>query len=239
VNGGFDLGKSAGLDLGVSWLESDGFPDQASTADDRGFRDVSANLQLRATLGSAEVALRHWRTQGNSEYSDFFLTPLDQDYLTSTTTGELSVPVGSAGNARVAVSHLEDKIEQNQSPDFVETKRDTAEAQFDWKPRGSQTFGSVLRTRTRMPTASRSAHRCARRTDSVSAYVQDRIGLGPHLGLLALGYTDHETAGSAVTGSGIRLHVQPRQDPVVRADAGRVFGRRMRPTGSASVAIPT
>jgi vitamin B12 transporter len=199
VNGGFDLGKSAGLDLGVSWLESDGFPDQASTADDRGFRDVSANLQLRATLGSAEVALRHWRTQGNSEYSDFFLTPLDQDYLTSTTTGELSVPVGSAGNARVAVSHLEDKIEQNQSPDFVETKRDTAEAQFDWKPRGSQTFGVGASYSNEDADSISFGAPMSATTDSVSAYVQDRIGLGPHLGLLALGYTDHETAGSAVT----------------------------------------
>jgi vitamin B12 transporter len=199
VNGGFDLGKSAGLDLGISWLESDGFPDQASTTDDRGFRDVSANLQLRATLGSADVALRHWRTQGNSEYSDFFLTPLDQDYLTSTTTGELSVPVGGVGNARVAVSHLEDRIEQNQSTDFVETKRDTIEAQFDWKPRGAQTFGIGASYSNEDADSISFGAPMSATTDSVSAYVQDRVASGPHLALLALGYTDHETAGSAVT----------------------------------------
>jgi vitamin B12 transporter len=166
---------------------------------DLGFRDVSANLQLRATLGSAEVALRHWRTQGNSEYSDFFLTPLDQDYLTSTTTGELSVPVGGVGNARVAVSHLEDRIEQNQSTDFVETKRDTIEAQFDWKPRGAQTFGIGASYSNEDADSISFGAPMSATTDSVSAYVQDRVASGPHLALLALGYTDHETAGSAVT----------------------------------------
>jgi vitamin B12 transporter len=36
-------------------------------------------------------------------------------------------------------------------------------------------------------------------TNAVNVYVQDRIAAGPHLALLALGYTDHDTAGSAVT----------------------------------------
>ena len=36
-------------------------------------------------------------------------------------------------------------------------------------------------------------------TDTVNVYVQDRIAVGPHLAMLALGYTDHETAGSEVT----------------------------------------
>jgi vitamin B12 transporter len=199
VNGGFGLGQSAGLDLGVSWLQSDGFPDQAAFTADRGFRDLSANVQLRARLGSADVAVRHWRTAGNAEYSDFFLTPLDQDYLTSTTTGELSMPVREAGKARVALSHLEDRIEQNQSTDFVETKRDTIEAQFDFKSRGAQTFGVGASYWNEDADAISFGAPMSATTDSVSAYVQDRIATGPHLALLALGYTDHETAGSAVT----------------------------------------
>jgi vitamin B12 transporter len=36
-------------------------------------------------------------------------------------------------------------------------------------------------------------------TDTLSLYVQDRIAAGPHRALLALGYTDHETAGQEVT----------------------------------------
>jgi vitamin B12 transporter len=36
-------------------------------------------------------------------------------------------------------------------------------------------------------------------TDAVSVYVQDRMAAGPHLALVALGYTDHETAGTAFT----------------------------------------
>jgi outer membrane receptor protein involved in Fe transport len=63
------------LDLGISWLDSAGFPTRTLDDTDRGYENLSASAQLRADLGPAEVALRHWRAEGTSEYSDFFLTP--------------------------------------------------------------------------------------------------------------------------------------------------------------------
>ncbi len=92
--GGFKLGEAADLDLGVSWIDSDGFPTRTTDDTDRGFDNLTANLALRADLGPAEVTVQHWRTQGTSEYSDFFLTPVDQDFETSTTA------VGSATAGR-------------------------------------------------------------------------------------------------------------------------------------------
>jgi len=199
LNGGVDLGKSTALDVGVSWTDSDGFPTRTTDTTDRGYDNLSANVALRADVGAAEVTVRHYRTEGTTEYSDYFLTPVDQDYVTSTTAAEVRLPVGAAGEARVSVNHLEDEIQQNQSPDFLKTDRDTLDAQYDWKLSEVHGLGvGAMYSRERASSES-FGEGFKSDTDAVNVYVQDRIASGPHLGVLALGYTDHETAGSAVT----------------------------------------
>jgi len=199
LNGGVPLAQAVGLDFGVSWLDSAGFPTRTTSTTDRGFENLSANLQLRADVGTAQVALRHWRAAGTSEYSDFFLTPVDQDFVTATTAAEVRVPVTGLGEARIGVSHLEDEIEQNQSSDFLQTKRDTVDAQFDWYARGAHTFGAGAMYSNEDAGSESYGEPMRAVTDSVSVYVQDRMAAGPHLALVALGYTDHETAGTAYT----------------------------------------
>jgi vitamin B12 transporter len=199
LNGGVDLGKSAALDVGVSWVDSDGFPTRTTDTIDRGYDSLSANVALRADVGAAEVTVRHWRTEGTSEYSDFFLAPVDQDYVTSTTAAEMRLPVGEIGEARVSVNHLEDEIQQNQSPDFLKTDRDTFDAQYDWKWTDVHGLGvGAMYARERASSESY-GEGFKSDTDAVNVYVQDRITSGPHLGLLVLGYIDHETAGSEFT----------------------------------------
>ncbi len=199
LNGGVGLGPTSALDFGVSWLDSEGFPTRTGDDVDRGFENLNGNVQLRAELGAAEVALRHWRAQGTSEYSDFFLTPVDQDFETSTTAAELRLPVTDTVVTRIGLSRLEDRIDQNQVPDFLRTRRDTLDAQVDWQATVSQSLGfGVMHAREDASSESFGTHFDVE-TDSSSLYVQDRIAAGPHLALLALGYTDHESAGSAVT----------------------------------------
>ena len=199
LNGGVGLGQSAALDVGVSWTDSDGFPTRTTDDIDRGYENLSANVALRADVGAAEVTVRHWRTAGTSEYSDYFLTPVDQDFVTSTTAAEVRLPIGAAGEARVSVNHLEDEIQQNQSPDFLETDRDTLDAQYDWKLSEVHGLGvGAMYARERASSES-FGEGFKSDTDTVNVYVQDRISVGPHLAMLVLGYTDHETAGSEVT----------------------------------------
>jgi vitamin B12 transporter len=199
LNGGVAIGERAEVDVGVSWTDSDGFPTRTFDDTDRGFDNLGANVALRADLGPAEVTLQHWRTEGTSEYSDFFLAPVDQDFLTSSTAASVRLPVGANGEARIAVSHLEDQIEQNQSPDFLETRRDTLDAQYDWKLSDVHAPGVGVMYSREDASSESFGEGFDEDTDAVNVYVQDRITTGPHLALLALGYTDHDTAGSAVT----------------------------------------
>jgi len=148
---------------------------------------------------TAEVALRHWRAEGTSEYSDFFLTPVDQDFETSTSALNVAWPVGAAARAQVTTTWLEDRIQQNQSPDYLRTERNSVDAQVDWQasPLHELSFGALF-SRERASSESY-GDRMRAETDSVNLFVQDRIETGAHRALLALGYADHETAGDAVT----------------------------------------
>ena len=199
VNGGFGLGERAALDFGVAWLDSDGFPTRTGDDTDRGYENLNANVQLRAAVGAGEVSMQHWRAEGTSEYSDFFLTPVDQDFETSTTSAALHLPVGRTGAARIAVAHMEDRIDQNQSADFLRTDRDSLDAQFDWQATDVHALGAGAMHYTEDASTESYGSGFEDQTDSTSVYLQDRVTAGPHLALLALGYTDHETAGSAVT----------------------------------------
>jgi hypothetical protein len=64
----------------VSWLDSAGFPTRTGDTVDRGYRNLSANASARRKLGGVELAARAWYASGTSEYSDFFVTPVDQDF---------------------------------------------------------------------------------------------------------------------------------------------------------------
>jgi vitamin B12 transporter len=196
--GGFG-GERVELDLGVAWLDSGGFPTRSDDDVDRGYRNMNLTAQLRAALGPGEIALRHWRSAGTSEYSDFFLTPVDQDYETSTTSLRLAWPIADAARIQATASHLEDRIRQNQSADYLRTRRDSLDAQVDWAPVGRHAFGAgAMLARERAGSESFGDVMQAD-TDQVNLYLQDRVESGRHRIQLALGYTDHETAGEAVT----------------------------------------
>jgi vitamin B12 transporter len=199
VNGGFDLGARAALDFGLAWLDSAGFPTRTDDDTDRGYENLNANVQLRADVGPAEVSLQHWRAAGTSEYSDFFLTPVDQDFETATTSAAVRLPVAASGTARVSVARMEDRIDQSQSVDFLHTGRDSVDAQVDWQASEAHALGVGAMYFTEDASSESYGTGFDERTHALSAWVQDRIVAGPHLAMLALGYTDHQTAGSAVT----------------------------------------
>ena len=197
VTGGFATDRIE-FDLGVSWLDSDGFPTRTDDDTDRGYENFNGLAQLRGDLGPAEVALRYWTAQGTSEYSDFFLTPVDQDFETTTSALTVAWPVGESARLELGASRFEDSIQQNQSPDFLQTLRDAVNAQADWRAGIHELGAGAMYSHER---ASSESYGDSVRavTDVLSLFVQDRFQAGAHRVLLALGYTDHETAGNAFT----------------------------------------
>jgi vitamin B12 transporter len=197
LNGGMSLGP-AQLGLGVAWIDSQGFPTRSDDNVDRGFHNLSGTATLRGDVGPADVALSYWRAAGTTDYSDYLLAPVDQDFANSTVALRVGVPLRDTLSANFTASHFDDSIDQNQSADYLRTRRDTIDAQLDWRV-SSQTLSTGAMV-TQERAASRSyGDQFKSDTNTVNLYVQDQLAVGPHRALAAVGYTDHETAGDAWT----------------------------------------
>jgi vitamin B12 transporter len=187
------------FDLGVSYVDSAGFPTRTTDDTDRGYENLSASVRVSGDVGPAEVTLQHWRAEGTSEYSDFYLTPVDQDFENSTTAISVAWDLGAAVRAEVGVSRLEDRIQQNQSADFLETVRDSVDAQVDWRASARHTLAAGAQFSREDASSDSYGDRMQAATDTVNLFAQDQFESGRHRALAALGYTDHDTAGDAVT----------------------------------------
>ena len=210
VNGGVPLGAAADLDVGVSWQDSDGIPTFSADRKDRGYDNLSFSAGLHGRLGAAELGLRHWSASGTTQYTnqDFFTSayvPVDQDFDDSTTSASLRLPVAQRGTLQATLSHFEDSIRQNQPEydggprDFLRTRRNAVDAQFDWKASDAQTLSAGAMFSSEDASSLSFGTRYAATTDWTNLFVQDRLVAGRHSVLVALGYTDHETAGTATT----------------------------------------
>ncbi len=201
-----DLNLSAGLDsergsvsLNASWFDTDGFPTLVTDDTDRGYDNVSLSFAGTMGAGPVDIGLEHWQAEGTTEYSDFFANPVDQDYENRATTLELSGRPSGQWQTRLRLSRIVDDIDQNQSDDFVETRRNTLDWQNDLSLGTNQVLTAGLYV-SREDTESLSfGLGFDEDTDVEAVYVQDDITLAAHRLLLAARYTDHETFGTELT----------------------------------------
>jgi len=210
VGGGAWDTRSAGLSAGWSgqrsdaslsayWLDSAGFPTREGDTVDRGYRNLSVNGAVRAAIGEWELGMRAWHASGTSEYSDFFVTPVDQDFVNSAFAAEATVQPSAGWRSAITLGHVVDEITQNQSPDYLRTRR----WQLDWQndlalgERHRLTAGALLQKEDADSLSYGLGFDTG--TDSRLFYLQDQAEFGRHRLLLAGGYVDHETFGGQAT----------------------------------------
>lgn len=198
-------GEAGELTLAANSLESDGFPTRVDDATDRGYRNRSFALGARTEVGGVELGARWWRASGNNEYSDFFRTPVDQDFENSAAAVEAATQVTARWRTRVTLSRVTDEIFQNQPPfegatefDYALTRRNA----IDWQngvDLGAHrlTLGALLSRESTRATSFGSGFDV--QTSSNTYYAQDQVEYGRHRVLLAAGYTDHDTFGGHPT----------------------------------------
>ena len=192
-------GARGDASLGLSWLDSDGFPTRSGDTIDRGYDNLSLTAAARTELAGVELGLRAWHATGTSEYSDFFVTPVDQDFENSVVALTVGFAPTESWSSRLMLARALDELAQNQSPDFLSTKR----WQLDWQndvalSRTQQlTTGVILQNED----AGAESFGLPYSSDirSQQFYLQDQLSFGSHRLLLAGGYTDHETFGGHLT----------------------------------------
>ena len=191
--------EAGSLDLGLSWLDSAGFPTRSDDTVDRGFDNLSLTMGGNTSVGAVDLTARLWHAEGNTEYSDFFLTPVDQDFDNSAASLKGAVATGEQGFLTVTAAYLKDELRQNQSPGFLETDRLTLDAQQDWRANNQHSLSAGVQYSDEDAKSLSFGLPFDETTEFWNLFVQDQIDYGAHRGVLAVGYTDHETAGSEFT----------------------------------------
>ena len=220
-NGTFNVG------LVAEYIDTDGFPTRQASNQDRGHDNRNINFRIGSRFSNTDVEFRTWQAQGNTEYSGFFLEPLDQDFLNRVTAVDIGSQVSENWYSNILLSHVEDEVDQNQRNflgdlDFVTTSRNVLDWQNDVRLSASNLLTAGLYI-SREDTESLSfGTRFDVSTDVDAFYLQDAIRFDQQQLVLALRQTDHQTAGSETTWN---------------ADYGIKLNRRLRFTAAAGTAF--
>lgn len=192
----------------INTKSTDGFAVRTDSDIERGYENVSANLHATRKFDRGDVTLRHWRASGNVEYLDFFLSPLDQDYLNESTALELQNPLGDSGRSKLILSHSRDRIVQNQSIDSVDSERLSLDWQLSVNLGEHKLAGGVFLADEDAAANSSFGSDFGATTRFRAVFVQDSITRGRHRAFLAARYSDYDSFGSELTWNaeyGIRL----------------------------------
>ncbi len=199
-------GQKSSAGLNVSWYDTDGFPTRRGSRNDAGHDNLSFNAWTDTQLGPVEIGAGHWQSGGTTEYSDFFLAPVEQDHLNRVSRVTVGARPWSSWDTRLAVSRVVDDIEQGEGAfnpkDFTKTDRIVADWQNTVKgPANLQFVGGVYAEReetsgvifgNRLEDEPGSGDVDI---DVDAFYLESAFARGRHHALAAGRYTDHQLFG--------------------------------------------
>jgi len=182
----------------INWQDTDGYEIRTDSDITRGYDNLTANLYGTRQFGFGEASIRHWQTGGTVEYLDFFLTPVDQDFNNQSTAVEMVNNVGDRSQSKLIFSYMIDDIQQNQSDDFVKSKRLALDWQYTINLEQHGLTGGIYLSDEN---ASALSFGSGFDEDTVTkaVFVQDSMEFGRHRAFLAARFNDHETFGNNTT----------------------------------------
>ncbi len=192
-------GDHAEAAIAGSRIDSAGFPTRTGDTVDRGYESTSFTASASVGAGPLKLGLRAWYAEGTTEYSDFFVAPVDQDFENSTVALSADYAPTEAWTSRLVLAHAVDDLEQNQSADFLDTKRSTVDWQNDFVVGGHNTLTAGVLWQAEEAEAESFGLPYGSDTTTRQLYLQDQLAMGPHRLLLGAAYTDHETFGGHAT----------------------------------------
>ena len=116
-------GAHGGLVFGIANVDTDGFPTRSDSDIDRAHHNTSLNLKADTAVRGMTLAARYWAARGNTEYLDFFLAPLEQDFVNSAAALEVGTSFGEGWLSELVLSQTRDEITQLDNDDYVSTDR--------------------------------------------------------------------------------------------------------------------
>jgi vitamin B12 transporter len=187
-----------GIDL--SGERTDGFPARAEASDDSPYKNDSINLKLGNSFGNTELDFQYMGSRGRTDYYDFFLAPVAQDYTNSIASLNFRINTVENWVSKIKLSYFNDDIQQRQSTDFLKTSR----YELDWQ--NDIVIGAANLVTAGVQTYRENAESISfgsgfdEDTDTVGLYVQDQFESGPNQLTAGLRYTDHSSFDGKTTG---------------------------------------
>jgi vitamin B12 transporter len=187
----------AGVDVGYS--DTGGFPTRTASDIASGYDNRSLNLYVGKQLGGVDAELSHWQAGGTSDYLDYSLAPLSQDYANRVTALKLNAAPRDDWTTTLRLSRVVDDIDQNQSSDFAHTRRDALDWQNDVQFTAAQLFTAGLYASRDRASSSVFGSAFDDNAKTRAVYVQDDATFGPHRLLVAARYGHHDAFGGHAT----------------------------------------
>ncbi|MEL6870484.1 MAG: TonB-dependent receptor [Pseudomonadota bacterium] len=187
------------LTAAVDNQRTGGIPTRTGDDTDRGYDNLSVNLSAGTSFDRGELQLSHWQSTGNTEYSDFFVNPVDQDFDNSVSALRWLQVISPNWDSNLQLSLMRDEIEQNQSPDFIRSTRTTLDWQNTFSGLSNHTLVAGLFVMQENADAVSFGSGFDEDTELNALYVQDEFALGDAQALVAVRLSDHDAFGSFVT----------------------------------------
>jgi len=197
VSGG-NRSDDAEFGVNLDWQDTDGYAPRVDSEIKRGYENLSANVYASKNVGNHELSARHWRGEGNVEYLDFFLAPVDQNYQNAVTSLALESRPSTTGSSKLVLSFTQDEVQQQQTPDYVNSERLSLDWQYSHALENHTLTGGVYFVGEDASALSFGSG-FDERTLTRALFLQDQLALSRQRAFVALRLTDHENFGSHVT----------------------------------------
>ena len=193
-----DRGTLGEFGINLNWQSTDGYAPRVESDLARGYENRSANLYAAREFATSEVSIRHWQSQGNVEYLDFFLSPVDQDYKNAVTAIGLDTALPGNSSSKLLVSFMEDEVRQAQVPDYVLSKRLSIDWQYS-RALGQHKLTGGLYAVAEDASSLSFGSLFDEDTELRAVFAQDQLTIGRHKGFAAVRLSDHENFGRHTT----------------------------------------
>lgn len=185
-------GGDSRIGIDASGYKTDGFPPRTDSDIDGGYDNTSVNAYAGHRFDWLDVELSYFGARGNTEYLDFFLAPLDQDFLNSVSTLTLEAQPNAIWVSTLELSQVKDQIDQNQSDDFAHTDRYLVDWKNDVQIGRAHLVTAGAYLRRDMTDSLQFGTSFDEELDIGAVYLQDSIDWETHSLLGAVRFTDHE-----------------------------------------------
>ncbi|HET6656038.1 MAG TPA: TonB-dependent receptor [Gammaproteobacteria bacterium] len=187
--------------ISASHGSTEGFPPRIESDLDRGHDNSTLNLYGKWHNDGLSASLRHWQSTGETEYLDFDLSPLSEDYTQALSAATFAATPSDDWHTKLVFSHFRNEIEQLGSTDFQRTRRNAVDWQNNFALTDNNRLIAGLHVEQEQTAAVSLGQGFDESHNTRAIYFQDDLVVGPHHLVVAARDTDDDRFGNHLTGN--------------------------------------